>query len=182
MAEQATKHDKSGIAANRIAQTMVVLRGHNVILDSVLAELYQVEIRALNQAVKRNLARFPDDFMFQLTAPEAESLRSQSVILETGRGKYAKYLPNAYTEQGVAMLSSILRSQRAVLVNIEIMRAFVRMRQLVSSSPDLARKLDALERKYDEQFKVVFTAIRALMTPIESKKKRQIGFGPWEDK
>jgi hypothetical protein len=120
--------------------------------------------------------------MFQLTAPEAESLRSQFVTLETGRGKYAKYLPHAFTEQGVAMLSSILRSQRAVLVNIEIMRAFVRMRQLVSSSPDLARKLDALERKYDAQFKVVFTAIRALMTPLEPKKKRQIGFSPWEEK
>jgi hypothetical protein len=182
MAEQETKHDKSGIAANRIAQSMAVLRGHKVMLDGVLAELYQVEIRVLNQAVKRNLVRFPDDFMFQLTATEVESLRSQFVILENGRGKYAKYLPYAFTEQGVAMLSTVLRSQRAILVNIEIMRAFVRMRQMVGSSPDLARKLDALERKYDGQFKVVFSAIKELMVPIETKKKRQIGFGPWEEK
>lgn len=181
MPGQGIKVDLTGMA-NRISRTMMVFRGHRVILDSVLAELYQVELKALNQAVKRNSGRFPDDFMFQLTADEVESLRSQFVTLENGRGKHSKYLPYAFTEQGVAMLSSVLRSPRAIHVNIEIMRAFVRMRQLVSSSPDLVRKLDALERKYDAQFKVVFTAIKQLMMPVEPKKKRQIGFGPWEEK
>lgn len=181
MPGQGIKVDLTGMA-NRISRTMMVFRGHRVILDSVLAELYQVELKALNQAVKRNSGRFPDDFMFQLTADEVGSLRSQFVTLENGRGKHSKYLPYAFTEQGVAMLSSVLRSPRAIHVNIEIMRAFVRMRQLVSSSPDLVRKLDALERKYDAQFKVVFTAIKQLMMPVEPKKKRQIGFGPWEEK
>jgi hypothetical protein len=182
MRETEASQGKAEGTADRIAQSMVLIRGHKVMLDSVLAGLYQVELRALNQAVKRNLLRFPDDFMFQLTAAEVVSLRSQFVILENGRGKYPKYLPYAFTEQGVAMLSTVLRSQRAILVNIEIMRAFVRMRQLVGSRPDLARKLDALERKYDGHFKVVFAAIRALMVPLEPRKKRQIGFGPWEDK
>jgi hypothetical protein len=113
--------------------------------------------------------------MFQLTAEESDSLRSQNVTLKVGRGQHRKYLPFAFTEQGVAMLSSVLRSKRAVRVNIEIMRAFVRLRQMLASNAELARKLDALERKYDAQFKVVFDAIRQLMTPPERKKKK-IGF------
>jgi len=166
----------------RITQSIFMMRGHKVMLDTDLAELYEVEVKVLNQAVKRNIERFPGDFMFQLTAEEAQSLRSQSVTLKTGRGRHRKYMPYAFTEQGVAMLSSVLRSDRAVHVNIEIMRAFVRLRQMLSANADLARKLAALERTYDAQFKVVFDAIRELMTPPEPRKKRPIGFGPWEDK
>jgi phage regulator Rha-like protein len=120
--------------------------------------------------------------MFQLTAEEAAGLRSQFVTLKTGRGQHRKYQPYAFTEQGVAMLSSVLRSERAIRVNIEIMRAFVRLRQMLASNAELARKLAALEKKYDAQFKVVFDAIRELMSPPEPKKKRSIGFAPWEDK
>src|SRR5438876_1081361 len=132
---------------------------------------------------KRNLVRFPTDFMFQLTRAEAASLRSQIVILERGRGKHRKYLPYAFTQEGVAMLSSVLRSARAVQVNIAIMRAFVRLRGMVVSNEALAPKLDALEKKYDAQFKVVFDAIRQLMSP-QAAGQRTIGFRlrPGEDK
>lgn len=165
-----------------IARAIFQIRGHRVMLDEDLAALYEVEVKALNQAVKRNLARFPEDFMFQLTREEAAALRSQTVTLKAGRGEYRKYLPYAFTEQGVAMLSSVLRSDRAVHVNIEIMRAFVRLRQMLASNAELARKLTALEKKYDAQFKVVFDAIRELMAPPDPRKKRSIGFAPWEDK
>jgi hypothetical protein len=144
-------------------------------LDEDLAGLYEVAVKVLNQAVKRNIDRFPDDFMFQLTSEEFDNLRSQTVTLKTGRGQHRKYPPYAFTEQGVAMLSSVLRSKRAVQVNIEIMRAFVRLRQMLASNADLARKLDALERKYDAQFKVVFDAIRQLMSPPQPKRPG-IGF------
>jgi hypothetical protein len=144
-------------------------------LDFALAALYGVEVRAVNQAVRRNLDRFPDDFLLQLTPSEVESLRSQSVILKTGRGGHSKYPPYAFTEQGVAMLSSVLRSERAVQVNIEVMRAFVRLRRMLSANADLARKLAALEAKYDGQFKVVFEAIRELMAPARRAAK-PIGF------
>ncbi len=163
------------IPTERITQAILLIRGQKVMLDGDLAELYEVEIRALNQAVKRNIERFPEDFMFQLTAEEAARLRSQFVTLKAGRGEHRKYLPHAFTEQGVAMLSSVLRSQRAIHVNIEIMRAFVRLREMLASNAELARKLAALERKYDAQFKVVFDAIRELMAPPESKRRR-IGF------
>ena len=143
-------------------------------LDADLAELYGVETRVLLQAVGRNQKRFPKDFMFQLSKEEYELLRSQIVISKKGSGG-RRYLPYAFTEQGVAMLSSILRSERAVQVNIEIMRAFVRLRELVATHKDLARKLEALEKRYDAQFKVVFDAIRQLMSPPEPKK-RKIGF------
>lgn len=151
-------------------------------LDSDLAELYGVATKVLIQAVKRSQKRFPDDFMFQLTIEEATLLRSQIVTLKTGRGQHRKYLPYAFTEQGVAMLSSVLHSDRAIHVNIEIMRAFVRLRQMLASNTELARKLATLEKRYDAQFKVVFDAIRQLMTPPVSKKKRPIGFAPWEEK
>jgi hypothetical protein len=135
-----------------------------------------VETRELVQAVKRNIERFPEDFMFQLTAEEFRRLRSQSVIPKpTGRGG-RRVPPYAFTEQGVAMLSSVLRSARAVQVNIEIMRAFVRLRQMLDQNVDLARKLAALEKKYDAQFRVVFDAIRELMAP-PVKTRRPIGFG-----
>jgi hypothetical protein len=135
----------------------------------------------LNQAVRRNPDRFPEDFMFALTTDEATALRSQIVTLEAGsrargRGKHAKYLPHAFTEQGVAMLSSVLRSKRAVQTNLEIMRAFVRLRHMAGENRELARRLNALESKYDRQFKVVFDAIRELMTPPASPPKRRIGF------
>ena len=130
----------------------------------------------LNQAVRRNAGRFPADFMFQLTAEETARLRSQIVTLEAGPGRHRKYPPYAFTEQGVAMLSGMLRSPRAVQVNIEIMRAFVRLRRMLQANTELARKLDALEKKYDAQFRVVFDAIRRLMAPPAVPKKR-IGFG-----
>jgi hypothetical protein len=146
-------------------------------LDRDLAALYGVATKRLNEQVRRNLARFPDDFMFQLDAEEAEVLRSQSATIKLGRGQHRKYRPYAFTEQGVAMLSSVLNSDRAIEVNIAIMRAFVRLREMLASNKDLARKLDALEKKYDAQFRVVFDAIRQLMAPpTEDQKKRRIGF------
>ena len=155
------------------------IRGQQVLLDSDLSALYGVPTRTLMQATRRNLDRFPSDFMFQLTEQEVRSLRSQDVILNTApssrRGRHSKYLPYAFTEQGVAMLSSVLRSRRAVQTNVEIMRAFVRLRGMVANNQVLARQLAALEAKYDRQFKVVFDAIRELMTPPVSPKRR-IGF------
>jgi hypothetical protein len=163
------------IPPQRIEKSIFLIRGQKVMLDNDLAELYQVPTKVLNQAVRRNEDRFPADFMFQLTHEEFTVLRSQIVTLESGRGRHRKYLPHAFTEQGVAMLSSVLRSKRAIRVNIEIMRAFVRLRQLLASNNQLARRVAALEKKYDGQFKVVFEAIRQLMAPPEPKK-RKIGF------
>ena len=147
-----------------------------------LAALFEVEVRALNQAIARNAERFPADFMFQLNGEEVALLKSQSVISNNGeddphpgRGG-RRHPPYAFTEQGVAMLSSVLRSPRAILVNVEIMRAFVHLRRMLASNADW--KLAALEKKYDTQFKVVFDAIRALMTPPDPKKRRSVGFGP----
>jgi hypothetical protein len=171
---------KPVIPAERIENCIYLLRGQKIMLSVDLAEIYGVETRTFNQAVKRNIKRFPEDFMFQITWKEAQNLRSQFVILR--RGRNIKYRPYAFTEQGVAMLSSVLNSKRAIQVNIEIMRAFVRLRQMLASNVDLARKLAALEKKYDAQFRVVFDAIRELMTPPVPKKKRSIGFAPWEDK
>jgi hypothetical protein len=170
------------IAIDTIQNRILFIRGQRVMMDYDLADLYEVDAKVLNQAVKRNLDRFPEDFMFQLTAEESARLRSQTVTLKTGRGQHRKYLPYAFTEQGVSMLSSVLRSKRAVMVNVEIMRAFVRLRQMLASNVALARKLAALEKKYDAQFKVVFDAIRELMAPPDPKKKRPIGFAPWEGK
>ena len=147
-------------------------------LSTDLAPLYQVAPRVLIQAVKRNIDRFPNDFMFQLTVQEFEILKSQIVTSSWGGLRRAN--PYAFTEQGVAMLSSVLRSKRAVNVNIEIMRAFVRLRKLLSSNAELVRKLESLEKKYDTQFKIVFDAIRELMTP-PAPKQRPIGFGQREE-
>jgi hypothetical protein len=156
---------------------ILLLRRQKVILDAELAALYGVNVKVLNQAVNRNIGRFPRDFMFQLDEAEAELLRSQIVTLENGRGRHRKYLPYAFTEQGVAMLSSVLRSPRAIQVNIEIMRAFVNLRRMLATHADLARKLAALEMKYDIQFKAVFDAIRQLMAPSSPTPRRQrIGF------
>ena len=167
------------IALERIESQILLMRGQKVMLSTHLAELYEVEPRALVQAVTRNIARFPDDFMFQLSAEEFADLKSQTVISSWGGSRTAPY---AFTEQGVAMLSSVLRSERAIHVNVEIMRAFVRLRQMLASNAELARKLATLEKKYDAQFKIVFDAIRELMTPADPKKKRPIGFAPWEEK
>jgi hypothetical protein len=161
------------IPLESIERAIFLVRGHKVILSTQLADLYQVEPRALVQAVKRNIERFPPDFMFQLNRAEFENLKSQIVISSWGGMRRA--YPYAFTEQGVAMLSSVLRSKRAVQVNIEIMRTFVRLRQILASNAQLARKLEALEKKYDAQFKVVFDAIRELMKPPEPSK-RTIGF------
>jgi hypothetical protein len=161
--------------AEKIERLILLVRGEKVMLDSDLAALYGVQTRVLLQAVRRNRTRFPDDFMFQLSAEEHQLLRSQIVILKPGRGRHRKYLPYVFTEQGVAMLSSVLNSPRAIQVNIEIMRAFVRLRQILATHADLARKLDELERKYDAKFRMVFDAIRQLMTPPTSRTKR-IGY------
>jgi hypothetical protein len=162
------------VRRERIERRVLRLRGHNVMLDEDLAALYRVDVKALNQAVKRNRDRFPSDFMFRLTAQETRSLRSQIVTSKVGRGG-RRTAPYAFTEQGVAMLSSVLRSTLAIQVNIEIMRAFVKLRRVLESHGDLANRLAELEEKYDEQFAVVFAAIRKLMTPPKAIRKR-IGF------
>lgn len=178
---------RSVVPSDRIERAILLLRRHKVMLDYDLSELYGVETRTLVQAVQRNRDRFPDDFMFQLTTEETEFLRSQFVTSKgnktgpgAGRGG-RRYPPYAFTEQGVAMLSSVLRSPRAVQVNIEIMRAFVRLREMLASNRDLARRLDALEQKYDKQFKAVFDAIRQLMAPPPTPKRR-LGFRTKEDR
>ena len=168
------------VPLERIESDILLLRGQKVMLSTHLAELYEVEPRVLVQAVKRNIERFPGDFMFQLSAEEFVNLKSQFVTSSWGGARRAA--PYAFTEQGVAMLSSVLRSDRAIHVNIEIMRAFVKLRQLLASNTELARKLAALESKYDAQFKIVFDAIRELMAPPNPKKKKSIGFAPWEEK
>jgi hypothetical protein len=165
----------SPIPPERIERSIKFVRGQKVLLDTDLSDLYEVDTKILNKAVKRNIDRFPADFMFQLSDAEWESLRSQFVTSK-GRGG-RRYPPYAFTEQGIAMLSSVLRSKRAVRVNVEIMRTFVRLRELLASHKDLARKLDELERRFDKQFQVVFEAIRQLMTPPDDgKPKRRIGF------
>jgi len=159
------------IPVERLEKAIFLIRGEKVMLDRDLAELYGVETRTLNQSVKRNLERFPDDFMFELTREEIIGI--SQVVTSSGL-KFSKRV-TAFTEQGVAMLSSVLRSKRAIAVNVEIMRAFVRLRGILASNADLARRLDELEGKYDRQFKVVFDAIRQLMTPAP-RKTEPIGF------
>ena len=165
-----------GLLAAGLERHIREIRGHKVLLDVELARLYDVDVKVLNQAVKRNIGRFPSDFMFQLTVGEQAALRSRSVTLAAGRGKHRKYLAYVFTEQGVAMLASVLRSERAVRVNIEIMRAFVRLRGVMIEHRQLSRRLDALEAKYDRQFSMVFEAMRQLMEPSPKQKPRVIGF------
>jgi len=158
------------------------MRGHRVMLDRDLAALYGVTTSNLNKAVKRNLARFPDDFMFQITVEEAQSLRFHSGTLK--RGQHYKYLPYAFTEQGVAMLSGILRSKRAVQVNIAIMRAFIKLREILGANLELARKFGELEARvdgHDEQIAEIIEAIRQLMSPPPEDPKKEIGFHIKED-
>jgi len=188
---------KTDALALQAERRILLIREHRVMLDYDLAALYGVEARALNQAVKRNLARFPADFMFQLTPAEAEHVRglvSQSVspapgepanssqtVMSSRKHRGRSYLPFAFTEQGMAMLSSVLRSARAVQVNIAIMRAFVRLCEMLLSNADLARKLADLEHKSDSHFKAVFDAIRQLMAPPPPPPKPEIGFHVKED-
>ena len=175
-----------------IESQVLVIRGQRVLLAQQLATLYGVEVKTLNQAVQRNIVRFPVDFMFRLQPEDMSALRSQTVTLNAQvldsneylisaglvktRGGSAKYLPYAFTEQGVAMLSSVLKSERAIAVNVEIMRTFVKLRGMLSEHVDTKQKLKALEKKYDENFRVVFDAIHQLMTPAELPKKKRIGF------
>lgn len=199
------KASNQTVSQQQIESAVLLVRGEKVLLDADLAAMYGVTIGALNQAVKRNRDRFPADFMFRLTKDELEILRSQSVIsssnaesnrsqtvpsskaplrsqfvtLKSGRGQHRKYLPYAFTEQGIAMLSSVLRSQRAVGVNVEIMRAFVRLRRVLAVNAELGARLDELERrvgKHDEQFTAVIRAIRQLMEPPEHPQRHKIGF------
>jgi hypothetical protein len=180
------------ILTERIEHRILLIRARKVMLDVDLAELYEVTPKALNQAVRRNRSRFPDDFLFRLTWEEVERSRSQFVTLNgnsrparenqdrrvsVARGHNIKFRPFAFTEQGVAMLSGVLRSKRAVLVNIEIMRAFMRLRSILGAHADLARRLNELEGRYDAQFKVVFDAIRDMMEP-GPVTRRQIGLRP----
>ena len=164
----------SRLRAENIHQRILTIRGVRVMLDAGLAELYDIQTKAFNQAIQRNMDRFPEDFMFQLTEEEFSGLRSQFVTSKKGRGG-RRYLPYVFTEQGVAMLSGVLNSHRAVQVNIAIMRAFVRMRETMASHRELAKRLNALEKTYDARFRVVFGAIRALMEPPKTPRRR-IGF------
>ncbi len=165
-------------ARQGIEQAILFVRGHRVLLDADLATMYGVQTKVLIQSVKRNMARFPGDFMFQLVPDEIETLRSQIVTSKSRGGR--RYRPYAFTEQGVAMLSSTLRSGRAIEVNIEIMRAFVRMRQILSHNDELRHRLDQVERKLEDQdgrFGIIFDAIRQLMNDeIEETPKTRIGF------
>ncbi len=163
------------IPVENIVNKIYFFRGVKVMLDSDLAELYGVETKVLNQAVKRNLNRFPPDFMFQLDKEEYDSLRSHFVTLETGRGQHRKFLPYVFTEHGILMLSSVLSSEKAVQVNIQIMRTFTRLRQMLSTHEELKRKIESMEKKYDAQFRIVFDAIKEIITD-ELKPERKIGF------
>lgn len=161
--------------SERIERAILLIRGQKVMLDRDLADLYGVETRVLLQAIKRNSARFPKDFIFQLSKAELENWRSQFVMSNPAAKMGLRRRPFVFTEQGVAMLSSVLNSERAIRVNIEIMRAFVRLRQLLTTHKELARKLEELERKYDKQFQIVFEALRQLMRPPEPKRP-PVGF------
>lgn len=163
----------------RIEARILWLRGEKVLLDRDLADLYGVSTKQLNQQVRRNRERFPADFLLEVTWEELDALRSQTVTLDEagGRGRHRKHPPLAFTEQGVAMLSSVLRSPRAIRVNLEIMRAFVRLRRLVASHAGLARRLEELEKSCDGRFKSVFDALRLLVAG-PTQNGRRIGFGP----
>jgi len=174
------------ILIERVERKIFLIRGHKVMLDSDLAELYGVETKTLNRAVKRNIERFPEDFMFQLTHEEVENLRyqigtsSSRSHIATLKGKYGgrRYLPHAFTEQGVAMLSGVLNSRRAIQVNVAIMRVFVKLRQMLATHKELAQKLAELERRlggHDQKIHSIFDAIRQLMAP-QARPQRRIGF------
>ncbi len=169
---------KALVPVETIEQKILLIRGHKVMLAGDLAELYGVEVRRLNEQVKRNSKRFPEDFMFQLTKEETDFLRSQFAILKNDRGQHQKYLPYAFTEQGIAMLSGVLNSERAIEVNIQIMRAFVKLREIFATNKEFAHKLAELERKvgsHDEVIRSLVIAIKELLVQPEPKHRR-IGF------
>jgi hypothetical protein len=163
------------VPVERIERAILSIRGEKVMLDSDLAELYGVETRVLNQAVKRNASRFPEDFMFQLTAIESFKLNRSQIVTGSQKHRDPRFPPYAFTEHGASMLANVLNSERAAQTSVMVVRAFVRLRQMLASNAELARKLEAMEKKYDRQFKVVFDAIRQLMSPPEPKR-REIGF------
>ena len=165
---------KSLVATEAVERKILLIRAKRVILDVDLAELYGVTTKVFNQAVKRNIDRFPPDFMFQLTEDEAERLRSQIVTSKPGRGG-RRYSPYVFTEHGIIMAASVLNSQRAIDASVYVVRAFVKLREMISTHKDLARKLNELEKKYDGQFQIVFEAIRQIIE-VEEKPKRKIGF------
>ncbi|MBU1299516.1 MAG: ORF6N domain-containing protein [Bacteroidetes bacterium] len=167
------------IPIERIEKSILLIRGQKVMIDADLAVLYGIPTKALKQAVKRNIDRFPEDFMFELTSEEKHEVVTNCDHLK--KLKFSPYLPYAFTEHGALMLANVLNSEKAVRVSVQIVRTFVRLRQMLASNAELARKLDALEKKYDEQFKVVFEAIRQLLTPPE-KPKHKIGFRVEEPK
>lgn len=169
------KKELVAIPSERIISRIFLIRGRKVMMDQDLADLYEVETKVLNQAVKRSAARFPADFMFQLDKQESDILRSQFVTLESGRGQHRKYLPYVFTEQGVAMLSSVLNSDRAVQVNIQIIRTFTKLRELLATNKELREKVESMERKYDKKLKKVFDVLKTLLIQ-EEKPKRQMGF------
>ncbi len=166
---------KPMLIAKIIERKIYLVRGQKVMLDSDLAELYDVTTKRLNEQVRRNSDRFPADFMFQLSSDEFESLRSHFATLKQGRGYHRKYLPYAFTEHGALMAASVLNTSRAVEVSLYVVRVFVKLREMIATHKDLAKKLEELERKYDSQFRVVFDAIRALVAEPELKEKK-IGF------
>lgn len=179
MAKRKPKSDKSLLVpAERIERKIYLMRGQKVMLSSDLAQLYRVSQKRLNEAVKRNIQRFPHDFIFRLTTDQAQSLRSQFATLK--RGQHLKYLPYAFTEQGVAMLSAVLRSATAIAVSIQIMRVFVQLRQFLASNEQFRRRFENLEKRlsdHDEKFAMVFEALRELMVDEEEdSKKAKIGF------
>ena len=169
MAEKESK--EISVPIEKITGRIYLIRGHNVMLDRDLAELYQVETKVLKQAVRRNIDRFPGDFMFRLTGSEFKNWRSQFVTSKSDR-MGLRYKPMAFTEQGVAMLSSVLRSKRAIQVNIQIMRAFTKLRRMLETHKELKKKLEEMEKKYDEQFQIVFEAIKQLIAEEEKPKKK----------
>lgn len=163
------------VSVPMVERRILLIRGQKVLLGSDLADLYGVETKRLNEAMKRNVERFPSDFMFKLTEAESQFLRSQFATLETGRGKHSKYLPYVFTEYGALMLANVLKSKRAIEASIAIVRAFIQLREALATNKELSKKLDEMEKKYDKQFAIVFNAIRQLMTPPK-EKSRKIGF------
>ena len=172
------------VSLEGVVSRIFLVRGQKVMLDGDLATLYGVSTKRLNEQVRRNIRRFPSDFMFQLTKEEAEPLRSQNATLKRGRGQHRKYLPYVFTEHGAIMAASVLDSDRAVQISTYVVRAFVQLREMLSSNKELARKLNELERRlttHDRAITELIEAIRQLMTAPEPKKKRPIGFAPWKD-
>ena len=179
--EQTGAGRTAGISVDRVEERILEIRGEKVLLDSDLAQLYQVPVKQLNQAVRRNRERFPPDFMFQLNGKEWAALRSQSVTSKGGRGG-RRYPPYAFTEHGAVMAATVLNSERAVAMSVLVVRAFVRLRKVLDTHEEFARKLAELERKYDQQFQVVFQAIRELLAAPQAEPERpRIGFGRRDD-